>query len=311
MMDAERKADKTSASTSKVEPAVKGSKPSAAVPTGGGSAPAYAGADGMHVTQPIPVPASVMPYYGQYAAMYTMPPGATPIGFSMQQPQNGSTPPMWMPGMVSTPPQSGTPSQSMPAQPYMAPYGAGTQPLMYMPMSYSYPPYMPAQSPAAMGASFPGQQAKPPGQGATPPYSAPAGAAAAAAAPAHQHSTPAEPAIISPSSIPSSASPNTTVATNAAAATPAVPAVTPVEYVVMPLMPNTNLPPGDPFCPAGVTVSSQYAVSTLPTRTSAVPDRALTNGIHRPTSSALPTTKSEPTPPSATVTSSAGVPAAA
>lgn len=312
-MDAAGKADRSSGNTSKPESAVRGAKPSAAVPTGG--APAYNGAEGVPMQQPIPVPAHMMPYYGQYAAMYAMPPGGAPMGFPMQQPPNAGGPPMWMPGMMP-PPQGGNPNQPMAPQPYPAPYGAGAQPLMYMPMPYSYPPYMQAPAPNAMSAPFAGQPAKPPAQGAAPPYganptAAGAGAAAAApppvAAPPHPHPAPAEPAMLSPPTMQSPASPSTVAtatapppapavaAAAAAAAAPPVPAVTPIEYVVMPLMPNTKLPPGDPFCPAGVTVSPQYATPAQYARTSAVPDRAMNNGIHKPLSPAPSTAKSEAT----------------
>ncbi|KAL7695193.1 hypothetical protein N2W54_002400 [Lotmaria passim] len=305
-MDADRKAEKTSGSTSKPESAVKGAKPSAAMPTGG--IPAYtAGPDGMPVAQPMPMPAPMMPYYGQYAAMYAMPPGAASLGFPVQQAPNTGTPPMWMPGMVPAPAQGGSPSHSITAQPYAGPYGTGAQPLMYMPVPYNYPPYVPAPSPAVMGAPYAGQPAKPPAQRATPPYGAAAAGAGAVptagapAAPAHPHAASAEPVIISPPSMPSPASPSVT-AVSAAAAAPAMPAVRPIEYAVMPLMPNTRLPPGDPFCPAGVTVPSQYAVSSLPTRSSAVPDRALTNGVHKLPRSAPSAAKAEGTAAPSAVT---------
>ncbi|CAG9578011.1 conserved hypothetical protein [Leishmania major strain Friedlin] len=257
MDSTDRKADKALVAPPKMDSAVKGAKPGSFalsdVVTG------YAGAEDGPLVQQLPMPSHIMPYYGQYPAMCALPPGAAPMGFPMP-PQTGvGSPQMWMPGMVPPPPGA-NPNATLTPHPYVSQYGAGAQPVMYMPMSYSYPPCMAATAvtpAAAMGASFNGQQpAKPAPQGATPPYTS------TMAAPPHPHSNAAETPVLSSPFMDASSANSTAPALPVAPVPVPVPSMTPIEFSVMPLMPNTKLPPGDPFCPAGATVPSQYATAS-------------------------------------------------
>ncbi|KAG5499422.1 hypothetical protein JKF63_07985 [Porcisia hertigi] len=259
MDSSNRRADKTPVAPSKMDASAKGSKSGSF--TLGASAPSYtSGEDGAAAPPPPPPPPPPMPYYGQYPSMCALPPGATSMGFPMPPQLGAGSPQGWMPGMMPLP-HAANPNTTLPPHPYVSPYGATAQPMVYMPMPYNYPPYMTAAvtaSAAAMPPPFNGQQTtKLATQGATPSYTP------AAAAPPPPHSSTVEPAMSPP---PFMETPSTN---SAGPVPPMVPAPVPVsstvavEHTVMPLMPNIRLPPGDPFCPAGVSVPSQYAAASV------------------------------------------------
>ncbi|KAG5473921.1 hypothetical protein LSCM1_04557 [Leishmania martiniquensis] len=256
MDPSDRKVDKTPVVSPRTEVAAKSTIPGTFPPSDAVSG--YAGAeDGSQVPQ-LSMTSPMTPYYTQYPAVCALPPGAVPMGFHIPPPPGTGSPQMWVPGMIPPAPTS-NPNTALTPHPYVSPYGAGAQPVMYMPMPYSYSPYMAATaatSATAVGTSFSAPQpAKPAGQVATPPYTS------SASAPLHTHSSTAESPILS--------TPFAETPTNSAAPAPfvapvptPVSSITAVELCVMPLMPNTKLPPGDPFCPAGVTVPSQYATAS-------------------------------------------------
>ncbi|KAG5474214.1 hypothetical protein CUR178_04327 [Leishmania enriettii] len=256
MDSSDRKVDRTPVASPKMDVAAKGAMPGAF--SSSDTVAGYAGAEDASLMPQLSMTSSMTPYYAQYPALCTLPPGSMPMGFSIPPPPTAGSPQMWVPGMIPSPPGS-NPNTALAAHSYVSPYGAGAQPVMYMPMPYSYPPYMAATtatSAAAMGASFNGQQSvKPAAQVTISPYKS------AAAAPLLPHSSAPESPMLS--------APFSETPTNSAAPAPSVaPVPTPVssitaiEFSVMPLMPNTKLPPGDPFCPAGVTVPSQYATAS-------------------------------------------------
>ncbi|CAJ1010434.1 hypothetical protein Q4I28_005748 [Leishmania naiffi] len=257
MHTSNRKVDKAPAASQKANEASRGSKFGSFVRSD--AVPGYAGVEDATLMPQLPIPSPIMPYYGQYSPICALSPGAAPMGFSMP-PQTGTgSPQMWIPGMVPPPPGANS-NATLTPHPYVSPYGAGAQPMVYLPLPYSYPPCMAATtttSAPALGASFNGQQsAKAAAQGATPPYTSTTAAL-------HQsHSGIGEPPNLSPPFM-EAPSTNSTAPTPSAVLMPAsVPSITTIELSAMPLMPNTVLPPGDPFCPAGVAVPSQYATAS-------------------------------------------------
>ncbi|CBZ23759.1 conserved hypothetical protein [Leishmania mexicana MHOM/GT/2001/U1103] len=253
MDSTDRKADKAPVASPKMDGATKGAKSGSFALSD--AIPGYGGAEDSPFVQQLSMPSHIMPYYGQYPAMCALSPGAAPMGFPMPPQPGAGSPQMWVPGMVPPPPVA-NPNATLTPHPYVSQYGAGAQPVMYMPMPYSYPPCMAATAvtpAAAMGASFNGQQpAKSAPQGATPPYTS------TVAAPPHPHSSTAETPMLSSPFMEASSANNTAPALPIGPGPVPVPSMTPIEFSVMPLMPNTKLPPGDPFCPAGATVPSQY-----------------------------------------------------
>ncbi|GET90566.1 hypothetical protein, conserved [Leishmania tarentolae] len=258
-MDAsDGKVDKAPVASPKMDGVTKGVKPGSF--SVGDAVPGYAGTEDPPPVQQLPMSSRIMPYYGQYPAMCALPPGAAPMGFPMApQPGAAGSPQMWMPGMVPPPPGA-NPNAALTPPSYASQYGSGAQPMMYMPMPYSYPPCMAATAvshPAAMGTFFNGQQSgKPTPQGATPPYTS------TMAAPPHTHSSTSEPSMLNSHFLETSSTNGTTPALPVAPGSVPMQSIIPIEFSVTPLMSNTKLPPGDPFCPAGATVLSQYATAS-------------------------------------------------